>query len=66
LIPAQWASSVRRQEYEDEHASPSSAEVKNAWSYTSIPPYFIVVWCLIEHRDNFTFEEYYLLDYNAV
>jgi hypothetical protein len=34
---------------------PSSAEVKNAWSYTSIPQYVFMAWCLVKHRDNFTF-----------
>jgi len=29
---------------------PSSAEVKNAWSYTSTPPY-CMAWCLVKHRD---------------
>jgi hypothetical protein len=22
------------------------------WSYTSVPPYVFIVWCLIKHRDN--------------
>jgi len=25
---------------------PSSAEVKDPWSYTSIPPYVFMAWCL--------------------
>jgi hypothetical protein len=29
---------VKRQGREADHSSPSSAEVKNAWSYTSTPP----------------------------
>jgi hypothetical protein len=32
----------------------SSAEVKNAWSYTSTPQYVFMAWCLVKHRD-FTF-----------
>jgi hypothetical protein len=45
-----------------------SAEVRNAWSYTSILPYFFMSWCIVKHRtgihamvlgfkyrDNFTF-----------
>jgi hypothetical protein len=36
------------------HHSPSfSAVVKNAWSYTSIPPYIFIAWWLIKFRDNF-------------
>jgi len=25
------------------------------WSYTSTPQYGFVAWCLVKHRDNFTF-----------
>jgi len=35
--------------------SVSSAEVKNAWSYTCTPLYVFMAWCLVKHRDNFTF-----------
>jgi hypothetical protein len=38
-----------------DHSPPSSAEVKNAWSYTSNPQYVFNAWCLVKHRDNFTF-----------
>jgi hypothetical protein len=34
--------------------SPSSAEIKNAWSYTSTSPHVFMVWCLIKQKDNFT------------
>jgi hypothetical protein len=33
----------------------SSAEVKNAWSYTSNPPHVSMAWCLVKHRNNLTF-----------
>jgi hypothetical protein len=29
---------------------------KNAWKYTSTPPYVFIAWCLVKHRDNFTFK----------
>jgi hypothetical protein len=35
-----------------DHSPPSSAEVKNAWSYNSTPP--ILLNGLKKHRDNFT------------
>jgi hypothetical protein len=35
------------------HSPPSSAEVRNVWSYTSTPQYVFMVWCLVKHRDNF-------------
>jgi hypothetical protein len=41
---------------EADHSPPSSAEVKNAWSYTSTPSqYVFMAWCLFKHRDNFIF-----------
>jgi len=40
---------------EADQSSPSSAEVKNAWSYTSSPHYASMAWCLIKRSDNFTF-----------
>jgi hypothetical protein len=33
--------------------SPTSAEVKNTWIYTSTPPYVFVVQCLVKHRVDF-------------
>jgi len=32
---------------EDNHSPPSSAEVKNAWSYTSTPQY-AMMWCSVK------------------
>jgi hypothetical protein len=50
------------------HSPPSSAKVKNGWSYTSTPLYVFMAWCLVKYgiyvftawclvkyRDNFTF-----------
>jgi len=31
------------------YSPPSSAEVKNMWSFTSIPLHIFMVWCLIQH-----------------
>jgi hypothetical protein len=45
---------VKRQRPEADHSPPPSAEI-NEWSYTSIPPYVFMAWCLVKHRDNFTF-----------
>jgi len=30
---------------EANHSLPSSAEIKNAWRYTSTPQYVILAWC---------------------
>jgi hypothetical protein len=40
---------------EADHSHISSAKVKNAWSYNSSSPYVFMAWCLVKHRDNFTF-----------
>jgi hypothetical protein len=29
--------------------------IKNAYSYTSTPQYVFMAWCLVKHRDSFTF-----------
>jgi hypothetical protein len=46
---------LKRLGREADNSPPSSAEVKNAWSYTSTPQYVFMVWCLVKHRDSFTF-----------
>jgi hypothetical protein len=48
---------VKRPGREAYHSPPSSAEVKDAWSYTSTPPIGLhgVVLILKKHWDNFTF-----------
>jgi hypothetical protein len=50
-------------EHEADHISPSSAEIKGAWSYTSTPQYVCMAWCLIKHRENFTFYLYFTTIY---
>jgi hypothetical protein len=62
--PIQWVAGtlslgVKRPRREADHTPPSSTEVNNAWSYTSTPLYVYMEWCLVKHRDNFTF---YLLN----
>jgi hypothetical protein len=39
---------VKRPGREADHSHPSSAEVKNAWSYTSVPQYAFMVWCSVK------------------
>jgi hypothetical protein len=53
-VPGALSLGVKRPGREADHSPPSSAEVKNAWSYTSTPPYVFMAWCLVKHRDNFT------------
>jgi hypothetical protein len=54
-VPAAFSLGVKRPGREVDHLPPSSAEVKNASSYTSTPQYVFMAWCLVKHRDNFTF-----------
>jgi hypothetical protein len=62
-LPIQWVPGalslgVKRLGLETNHSSPCSAEVKNAWSYTSTPQCFFIACCLVKHRGNFTFYLY--------
>jgi hypothetical protein len=54
-IPKALSSGSKRPGHEVDHSLPSSAEVKNAWIYTLIPPYFIFALYLVNYKDNFTF-----------
>jgi hypothetical protein len=36
-------------------SAPSSAEVKNSWSYASTPQYTFMVWCSFKAQLNLTF-----------
>jgi glutathionyl-hydroquinone reductase len=46
---------LKRSERGTDHSVASSAEVKNVWSYTSIPPYAFMAWCSVKRRDSLTF-----------
>jgi len=50
---------VKRPGLEADHLPPSSAEVKNRWSYTSTPPYVLMALYLVKHGYNFTFTNYH-------
>jgi hypothetical protein len=39
---------VKRPGHAADHSPPSSAEVKNAWSYTSTPLYAFMAWCSVK------------------
>jgi hypothetical protein len=47
--------SVKRPGRESDNPSQSTAEITTVWSYTSIPPYFFMAWCLDKRRNNFIF-----------
>jgi hypothetical protein len=54
-VPGTLSPRVKRPGREADHSPPSSAEVMNAWRYTSTPKYVFMAWCLVKHRDNFAF-----------
>jgi len=51
-IPGAITPGLKRPGHDSHVSSPSSAEVKTAWSYTSTSPY-VMAWCLIKHRNTF-------------
>jgi hypothetical protein len=54
-VPGALSLGVKRSGREADHSPPSSAEVKNAWSYTSTAQYVFMVGAQLKHRDKFTF-----------
>jgi hypothetical protein len=57
--PIQWLlgairSKVRAAKASTYNSPTSSADVNYAWSYTTTPSYFFMVWCIIKHNDNLT------------
>jgi hypothetical protein len=54
-VPGALSLRVKRPGREADHSLLSSAESMNAWSYTSTLQYAFMAWCLVKHRDNFTF-----------
>jgi hypothetical protein len=47
---ALFSPATKRPGRETDHSSPSSAEIKYAWSYTSTSPYVFMAWYLHTHR----------------
>jgi hypothetical protein len=47
---------------EADHSPPSSAEVRMRGAIPLLPQYIFMAWCLVKHRDNFTFTFYYFAD----
>jgi hypothetical protein len=53
-VPGTLSLGVKRADREADNSPPSSAEIKNMWSYTSIPPNIFMSWCLVKHMDIFS------------
>jgi len=54
MAPGTPSRGIKQNGREADHFSLYSADVRNAWIYTSTPPYIFIVWYLVKHRD-FTF-----------
>jgi hypothetical protein len=48
-VPEYLITGLKRPRREADHTPPSSAGVKDALNYTSIPPHIFMSWCLIKH-----------------
>jgi hypothetical protein len=59
-VPGVLSLGVQWQRREADHSPESSDEIMNAWSYTSAPQYVFMAWCLVKHRDTFTFINVYV------
>jgi hypothetical protein len=57
-VPGALSLGVKRPGREAHQLPPSSSEFKNAWSYISTSQYVFLAWCLVKHRNNFTFTFY--------
>jgi hypothetical protein len=53
-----FSSGLKRPGREADRSSPSSAEVKNVWRYTSTLQYAFIAWYLVNHEDKFIFYIY--------
>jgi hypothetical protein len=47
-VPGALSVGIKRPGREADHSPPSSADVKNAWSYTSTPQYAFMAWCSVK------------------
>jgi len=54
-VPGAPTPGVKRSWREADHSHLSSVEIKSVRSYTSTPQYVFMAWCLVKHRENFTF-----------
>jgi hypothetical protein len=54
-VPGLFPRGLKRLGGETNPSHRCSARLKNAWSYIFSPPYGSILWCLITHRNIFTF-----------
>jgi hypothetical protein len=54
-VPEALSLGVKRSAREADHSPPSNAEVQECVALYLLPQYVFMAWCLVKHRDNFTF-----------
>jgi hypothetical protein len=59
-VPGALSPGVERPVLEVDHSTPTSAEVKNTWFYTSSPPYVFIAKCLNQLRYCVPPDPYYM------
>jgi len=60
-VPGSLSLGLKRPGSEADQSPPSSAEVKNVWSYTSAPQYAFMEWCLVKSQGQLYFYLYIYL-----
>jgi hypothetical protein len=40
--------------FEADHSPPMSRKIKKSWITTSTPPYVLMTWCLVIHKELYT------------
>jgi len=66
--PIQWVTEalslgVKRPGSEADHSPPSSAKVKNAWTYTSTPQHAFMVRCSVKSTEMFVLNEVFISNF---
>jgi hypothetical protein len=54
-VPRVLYPGLKRSGSESDHSSPCSAEIKNAWSYNSTPPFVFMARYFVMLKDTFSF-----------
>jgi hypothetical protein len=52
---------LKRPGREADHSPTSSAEIKNAWSYTALPQHAFVTWCSVKAQEQLYIYEYIMI-----
>jgi hypothetical protein len=50
VAPHAFSQGIKWPERGNDHSPILINDIRNTWSYTSIPPYILIVYCLIKHR----------------